>query len=248
MKRFTESLKWADQWFRKLSMKHKLFWLWLCDNCDSAGVIEPDFELAAFQIGERIEAEDLEVFNARIVKINRLKFWIVKFVPFQYGQLTEVCRAHVPVIRLVEKHGLTDRLLIPYPMATNSHKREEKEKEQDKDGGVQRGAKDAIPTTPEAIAISELFSRRLTTEWSKKEIESFKSACKRGVVTVPAITTISRYYVAERAKGNDGRHRRDLCTFLNNFDGELDRATSACAPTPKAPRELPTEVKGMKFV
>lgn len=35
---------------------------------------------------------------------------------------------------------------------------------------------------------------------------------------------VCRYTEAERAKGDDGRHRRDLLTFLNNFTGELDRA------------------------
>ena len=35
---------------------------------------------------------------------------------------------------------------------------------------------------------------------------------------------IERYYCVERAKGGHGAHRRDLTTFLNNYEGELDRA------------------------
>lgn len=231
MKRFTEASKWGDVWFRKLEPRLKLFWGWLCDNCDSAGVIDPDLELASFQIGMPITEEDWRYFDGRIEKINGSKRWIIKFIPFQYGTLTEVCRAHIPVIRLVDKYGLSDRLSIPYPKAMDSHKEQDKDKEQVKEGGVKRG--DSLPTSPEATAIAQLFSRRLTTAWSQKEIEAFKSAMKREAITVDGVSLISEYYDSERAKGGSGIHRRDLCTFLNNYDGELDRA-NAFKANPKA--------------
>lgn len=89
---------------------------------------------------------------------------------------------------------------------------------------LREGKKDVLPTTPEAIAVANLFNRRLTTPWGPKEIKAYRGAVKRGVLTVEAIETIAAYYSAERAKGEEGRHRRDLQTFLNNIDGELDRA------------------------
>jgi hypothetical protein len=88
------------------------------------------------------------------------------------------------------------------------------------------GKKDALPTTPEAIAVASLFSRRLTTPWGPKEVRIFKQIVKRGILTADAMERIHAYYEAERAKGEEGKHRRDLKTFLNNFDGELDRATA----------------------
>ena len=51
MKRFTETNKWEDPWFRKLKPEMKLLWSWLLDSCDNAGIIDADIELAAFQIG-----------------------------------------------------------------------------------------------------------------------------------------------------------------------------------------------------
>ena len=53
MKRFTETDKWSDKWFRKLSPESKLLFLYLCDNCDIAGFIEKDIELWEFHTGIR---------------------------------------------------------------------------------------------------------------------------------------------------------------------------------------------------
>jgi uncharacterized protein YdaU (DUF1376 family) len=78
-----------------------------------------------------------------------------------------------------------------------------------------------FPTNPTAVQISKLYNRRPTTPWSPKEIKSFKAI---GKIHPDDLELVCRYTEAERAKGNDGRHRRDLLTFLNNFPGELDRA------------------------
>lgn len=82
------------------------------------------------------------------------------------------------------------------------------------------------PKSPEALSVAALFSRRAETEWDEKEISKFKKLFKRGVMTLENMDTLSAYYAAERARNGDGKHRRDLSTFLNNFDGELDRAVA----------------------
>lgn len=81
-----------------------------------------------------------------------------------------------------------------------------------------------LPVSEEAKALSILFHRRLTTEWSKNEIKAFKAGRKCGAITLEAIALLVPYYESERAKGGDGIHRRDLQTALNNFQGEVDRA------------------------
>ena len=57
-KRFTDNAKWCDPWYRKLSPLNKLAWLYITDNCDAAGVIDLDDELANFQIGCTIDWHD----------------------------------------------------------------------------------------------------------------------------------------------------------------------------------------------
>ncbi len=118
MKRFTETLKWSDPWFRKLSPQAKLFWQWILDNCDHAGVIEPDFELASFQIGYAMGMDTLLEIGDRIEKLDSKKFIIIKFIKFQYGELSEHCKGHNPVFASLQKHGIPiskgmDRVIIP---------------------------------------------------------------------------------------------------------------------------------------
>lgn len=48
MKRFTETEKWSDPWFRKLQPLSKLVLLFIQDNCDVAGFWEIDIEAVAF--------------------------------------------------------------------------------------------------------------------------------------------------------------------------------------------------------
>jgi len=87
-----------------------------------------------------------------------------------------------------------------------------------------------VPTTRTAQRIATLFNRRLTTPWSVPEIKAFR-AC--GMIDDTELELVERYYASERAKGEKGIHRRDLCTFLNNYSGELDRARAFSQTTMK---------------
>lgn len=92
---------------------------------------------------------------------------------------------------------------------------------------------DTLPTSPEALSVADLFHRGHDTEWSDKEIKAFKTVKKRGVLTLESMAVIAKHYTSERKKP---QHycRRDLLTFLNHFDGELDRARAAKPVASKA--------------
>lgn len=107
MKRFTETEKWKDKWFRALTPAQKCLWVYLCDNCDHAGVIEPDFGLASFQIGVRVSERDMDALGDRVRLMDNGKYWIRAFVRFQYGKLSEACKPHAPVFAAISRHGLT---------------------------------------------------------------------------------------------------------------------------------------------
>lgn len=96
------------------------------------------------------------------------------------------------------------------------------------------------PTTEPAKRIAALFRRRLTTHWSDKEVKTYRQLVKRGCFEpLDDLELIERYYAAERRKGERGMHRRDLCTFVNNFTGELDRANEWNRTHPKERKIIP---------
>lgn len=130
MKRFTDTGKWAREWYQELPPRLKCFWQFLCDNADAAGVWEPNFRLASFQIGEAVFETDMGSFEHRIEKLGSGKFHIKSFVEFQYGNLSEACKAHVPVVRALQKHSLW----VGYSKAIDSLQETDKEKDKERKG------------------------------------------------------------------------------------------------------------------
>ena len=108
-KRFTDNSKWKKLWIRRLEPKYKLFWFYLLDNCDHAGIYDADIESASFHNGIDYTAEEiLKTFNRKIKVIKKDKWFIPKFVEYQYGELNENNRAHLSVIKILSKYGLLD--------------------------------------------------------------------------------------------------------------------------------------------
>ena len=57
-KRFTDTDIWKKPWFRKSSPTQKCLFRYFVDNCDHAGILDIDYGLMSFMIGEEIEKED----------------------------------------------------------------------------------------------------------------------------------------------------------------------------------------------
>lgn len=106
-KRFTDSEKFRDVWYRKLSPTHKCFWEYLLSECDSAGIIEIDFESASFHIGAEVTEKDLDIFSGRVIKLYDGKYFIPKFIEFQQGELNPQNNAHKPIIERLKGYGYT---------------------------------------------------------------------------------------------------------------------------------------------
>ena len=122
-KRFTDSEKWNKQWIRELPPNMKLFWFYLLDNCDHAGIYNVDIKLANFQIGVRglTEEKILETFNRKILPFKSGKWFIPKFIEFQYGDLNESNRAHLSVIKILKKYKLYENDEIIRGLKAPSH-------------------------------------------------------------------------------------------------------------------------------
>ena len=107
-KRFTDTDKWKKGFMKSLSTKYKLLWLYIVDDCNHAGVWETDFEVASIRIGSKISENEAIKHFAEHIRIfdNGDKWFIPKFIDFQYGQLNSNSRPHQAVIKLIEKYDL----------------------------------------------------------------------------------------------------------------------------------------------
>ena len=112
-KRFTDTDIWSKPWYRKLSPVEKCAFSYIKDNCDNVGVWCPDFELAEFIIGEKIDWEGLfDGANGNIEKLKNGKWWLKDYIFFQHGDfsLNSKNNAHKSYIALLKRHGLYERI------------------------------------------------------------------------------------------------------------------------------------------
>jgi hypothetical protein len=126
---------WKRPWFRSLTPAEKAAWFYIKDECDTVGVWVPDFALAEFQIGDKIDWKKLpSKTNGNIEILPNGKWFLVDFCAFQYGVLKadESNRPHTSYIKLLEHHGLSDRVSIDYEKAINSPKDKDKTKKRKK--------------------------------------------------------------------------------------------------------------------
>ena len=135
-KRFTDSMKWDDPFFLELPNKYKLLWFFMLDKCDHAGIYQFSKRLVDFNLnGSYTESEILEVFNSRITILQSGKWFLRKFISYQYGELNEANRAHNSVINILKKEGAYMGLISPI----QGYK--DKDKDKDKDIIVKRMSK-----------------------------------------------------------------------------------------------------------
>jgi hypothetical protein len=140
-KRFTETDKWRDPWFRNLSSQAKQLWLYLLDNCDKVGLIQIDLRLASTDCGQHINETHLAELSSRLEDCGNGKHLIPKFIHFQYGTLSESCKPHRSVIELVRLHGLVENGSVGYQYPTRTL--------QDKTRQDKRGVQGGKPTLEE---------------------------------------------------------------------------------------------------
>jgi len=132
-KRFTDTEKWKKKWIRKLDHKYKLFWVFICDDCNHAGIWDVDLDVANIRLGLNLtEAEILTAFKEKLIPIdNGDKWFIPKFVDFQYGELNSENRVHSSVLSILKKEGAYKGL--KQPLQGCKDKAKDKDKDKDKD-------------------------------------------------------------------------------------------------------------------
>ena len=116
-KRFIDTTIWNDPWFRKLKPEHKCFWLYICTNCDNAGVWKVDYEMASFHIGTPVNNEVIELINNGKPRLKLFDssslLLIMGFIDFQVGKIVQNKHTNLQIssLNLIHKYvgnkGLT---------------------------------------------------------------------------------------------------------------------------------------------
>lgn len=116
-KRMTATDKWDDPWFCNLTDNNKLFWLFMLDKCNNAGMWAVNFPLFSHYV--KNFKYDPKIFASRIVVVNAEKWFIPGFIRFQYGKFNPTSFSHKSALALLQKNGLcwpeTDRTVEDQP-------------------------------------------------------------------------------------------------------------------------------------
>lgn len=216
MKRFTETEKWRDPWFRKLPPTLKLGYLYLLDSVDNAGVWDPDYEAADFTVGTPVSwTELMDAMGPRIEVLENGKWHLTKFVDYQFGQLSEACKPHAQVLRLMSQHGIK-RAPKGYPKGIHTLKDKDKDKDKDQETDKET-ANDLLQLRARAI-----FRRRPETPLTASEERAFaESRAAIEATSEEDWQLLEAFYAAPQS---DTYARTSLATLLNNWNGEIDRA------------------------
>ena len=174
-KRFIDTDMWSKRWIRTLDPKLKLFWVYLMSRCNHAGVYEVDLELASFQLQVDLdEKEILETFNGNIKVIKKHKWFIPKFIEFQYGPLNEKVNAHRSVIGILKKYKLLNK---NHELINSSSTVKDKDKDIDKDKD-KREQKFINKVCAEGIKITPMVDPKLIDQfcdyWTESNISGTK--------------------------------------------------------------------------
>ena len=228
-KRFTDTEKWKKPFIRGLQGAYKLLWLYICDDCDHAGIWQVDIEVAQIRIGEKIDSKEaVKSFDEKIIIFDKGNKWFIpSFLEFQYPSgLNPDNRAHNSVIILLEKYSLIiskDKPLIsPLKGAMDM----DMDKDMDKD--MVKGEKKV--KFKENILLTQKEHLQLVAEFGEKHVIDFYEylsgyKIEKSYKTKSDYLTIKRWVVDAILKQN-----KTSVSPRNKYQNELENARNAFKP------------------
>lgn len=111
-KRFTDTMKWNEDWYLDLALVDKLFWIYICDNCDHAGIFKPNKRMFELLIGGKIDVRKfLQTINQdkpRVCVLGNGRWFLTGFIEFQYGnKLNPNNRVHKSILKLLNENDIS---------------------------------------------------------------------------------------------------------------------------------------------
>ena len=138
VKRFTETTLWNEDWFIAMPRDYQFFWIFLKDDCDHAGIWRPNLARFNKLYDFKVEYKKaLKYFNVNKERINVLKngrWFIIGFIPFQYGMtLNSNSRVHKSILSLLKNNEVKLTSIRPQVDLIDSLKDKDMDKDKDKD-------------------------------------------------------------------------------------------------------------------
>ena len=224
-KRFTATEKWIDPWFCGLSIIDRLFWIYLCDNCDLAGVWQvnrmlvqtyfPGYELTPAVFGDRLRILTPE------------KWLLTKFVLFQYGTLNTNNRMHQAVIARLEKEGASKGHPSPYQGAKDKDKDIYKEDVKDVEGSG-------------GFNFDAVWTRYPKRKGRKEAERHFKATVKTPQDYADIQNALDNYIAEIRRDHIDPQFVKHGSTWFNNWRDDV-AYRGVQLPKPPAPPPRPPD-------
>ena len=111
-KRFHDTDIWNEDWFLDMEEEYRMFWFYLKDTCDHAGIWKPNVRRFNSEVGKKINLDKaLELFNAekkRIEKLDSGHWVLLDFINFQYGSVLNLKNScHLSVFNRLNKLGVS---------------------------------------------------------------------------------------------------------------------------------------------
>jgi len=231
-KRFFDTELWEKEWYQTLEPKMKCMFNYMLSRCNVAGIWSVNIGLAAYIIGETLTADAVQSqLEEHIHVLSPKKWWLIDFVPFQYGHLSENSPPHKAVIAILTKHCLWDNnsKTVCYPNARVIEKpcRGTASTPQDKDK-VKVKEEDS-PAEKEVLAyLNEKTGKhfaKITPELSARVKEYSVADCKK------VIDNMTQAWLGSEM----AQYLRPVTLFSQSkFEGYLNAGISASKPPQQA--------------
>ncbi|HEY0088896.1 MAG TPA: hypothetical protein VGB37_08635 [Candidatus Lokiarchaeia archaeon] len=171
MKRFTETNIWDEDWWLDIPPEYKLFWFYLKDKCNHAGIWRPNSRLFEVMIGVKIDLKiALDYFNKDKLRCEILKsghWFILDFFVFQYGETFNIAnRVHKSIQDIYNQEQIVLRSI----RGLKDLKDGVKDKDKDKDKYLEKGVKGEKQTSEK----SKDFIDEIVDCFSQSYSENFK--------------------------------------------------------------------------
>jgi hypothetical protein len=211
-KRFTDTAKWKKPFIKKLNLEYKVFWFYLLDDCDHAGVWQVDLEVASIRIGFKLKLKDcINAFGDKIYQFDNNEKWFIKdFIDFQYGELNEKNRAHNSVIGILKKYNLLklNKHLIS-PLQGGKDKDKDMDMDMDKDITVLKPLKNDLSL--KVSAVINLFDQT-NIENAERTLQTTREKIRERLIEFLEIEQVTEQF-ENRPKGEVLKHFRNWMNY-----------------------------------